>query len=228
MNSNIRVLTTEDDLSIRGLLVMYLKKEGYIVDEASDGAEAIEKIKQHEYNIVLLDVMMPVMDGLEALREIRKFSNVPIILLTAKSESMDKIVGLDNGADDYITKPFEAAEVISRIKAILRRSQSDTEIDKDLVIDNLFVSIANYIVKLDGMKVDMPPKEIELLYYLATHQQKVYTRDQLLEAIWGIDYKGDSRTVDVHIKRIREKLGDNNKKWKIITVWSVGYKFEVN
>lgn len=240
MSTSIRVLTVDDDALIRSLLSMYLKKEGYTVDEAADGQEAIDKVRQTKYDIVLLDIMMPVMDGLEALQEIRKFSNVPVILLTAKGSPEDtnkqasamlRAEGLDTGADDYITKPFESAEVISRIKAILRRSQTDIKSDKDIFIDNLFVSITNYIVKLDGVKIEMPPKEIELLHFLATHPQKVYTRDELLEAIWDTDYKGDSRTVDVHIKRIRERLKDNDnsavKSWKIQTVYTVGYKFDI-
>jgi DNA-binding response OmpR family regulator len=227
--ANINVLTVDDDSNIGHLLSLYLKKEGYDVDVATDGESAIAKIKEKDtkYDIILLDVMMPVMDGLETLREIRKFCNTPVILLTAKSEAMDKIVGLDLGADDYVTKPFEAQELISRIKAILRRLQTEQEGNTDLTIDNLFLSIGNYVVKLNGVKVEMPPKEIELLYYLSTHQLKVYTREQLLYQIWGLDYKGDPRTVDVHIKRIREKLGEANT-WKIKTVWGIGYKFEVD
>jgi DNA-binding response OmpR family regulator len=224
---NINVLTVDDDSNIGHLLSLYLKKEGYNVDIATDGESAIAKVRENKYDIILLDVMMPVMDGLETLREIRTFCTTPVILLTAKSESMDKIIGLDLGADDYVTKPFEAQELISRIKAILRRLQTEQDGDTDLTIDNLFLSISNYVVKLNGIKVEMPPKEIELLHYFATHQLKVYTREQLLDQIWGLGYKGDPRTVDVHIKRIREKLGENNT-WRIKTVWGIGYKFEEN
>lgn len=221
-----KILIVDDDQNICQLLNLYLVKEGYIIDIVHDGASAVSKIKSENYNVVLLDIMMPVMDGLEALKEIRTFSNVPVLMLTAKSEAMDKIIGLDNGADDYISKPFEPQELISRIKAVLRRSMPAQEIQSDFVYGDLYVSLTNYIVKIGGTKIDMPPKEIELLYYLVKHPVKVFTREQLLKQVWGEDYKGDSRTVDVHIKRIREKIGDDNN-WHLITVWGVGYKFEV-
>lgn len=224
--SGVKILVVDDDTNICQLLSLYLVKEGYNVEMAHNGLDAISKIKSSMYNVVILDVMMPQMDGLETLREVRSFSNVPVVMLTARGEAMDKIIGLDLGADDYVTKPFEPQELISRIKAILRRSLPATELKEDFVLDDLLVSIINYIVKIDGIKIDMPPKEIELLYYLATHPLKVYTREQLLDKVWGPDYKGDSRTVDVHIKRLREKLGDKYS-WRIITVWGVGYKFEI-
>lgn len=222
----MKVLVVDDDENICQLIGLYLKKEGYATETATNGEEAIEMLKSRPFNIVVLDVMMPVMDGIEALKQIRTFSQIPIIMLTAKSEAIDKINGLDLGADDYVTKPFEAQELISRIKAILRRSTGTDETNTDIVIKNLFISISNYIVQVNNVKIDMPPKEIELLYFLATHPLKVYTREQLLENIWGKNYAGDSRTVDVHIKRLREKLGEDNP-WKVTTVWGVGYKFEM-
>lgn len=226
MAEKIRILIADDDVNICQLLTLYLTKEGFLVDIVSDGAEAVQKVKEVEYSILILDVMMPNVDGIEALKEIRTFSQVPVIMLTAKSEAIDKIHGLDSGADDYVTKPFEAQELISRIKAILRRLLPSDDETRDIVIDNLLISISNYIVQVNGVKLEMPPKEIELLHFLATHPKKVYTREQLLENIWGKNYTGDSRTVDVHVKRLREKLGENNS-WKVTTVWGVGYKFEM-
>lgn len=225
--SNVKILIVDDDDNICQLLNLYLVKEGYTTNISNNGKDAIRKVSENTYNVILLDIMMPEMDGFETLMNIRKFSNVPVILVSAKGEPMDKISGLDYGADDYVTKPFEPQELISRIKAILRRSQILTNNHADLVIGNLFVSITNYIVKVGDKKIDMPPKEIELLYYLATNPMQVFTREQLLERVWDSDYKGDSRTVDVHIKRIREKLG-NGTNWRLNTVWGVGYKFEVS
>lgn len=226
--SEYRILIVDDDDNICQLLNLYLVKEGYKTAICNNGRNAIKKISEEEFNIVLLDIMMPEMDGYETLANIRKFSNVPVILVSAKGEPMDKISGLDCGADDYVTKPFEPQELISRIKAILRRMQP-TQINekKDITIGNLYISNVNYIVKVDDKKIEMPPKEIELLYYLATHPMRVFTREQLLSSVWESDYKGDPRTVDVHIKRIREKLGVGSN-WKLETVWGIGYKFEVN
>jgi DNA-binding response OmpR family regulator len=234
----IKILVADDDLNICQLLNLYLSKEGYIVDIVNNGLDAVNKLKDKNFDLVILDVMMPVMDGMEALREIRKFSKTPVILLTAKSEAMDKITGLDIGADDYVTKPPEWQELISRIKAILRRMTTEV-MNKDLSVGNLFISISNYKVKLDDVSVEMTPKEIELLYFLATHPNIVYTREQLLEQLWNKEsdkdskkFEGDVRTVDVHVKRIREKLGgdeamDRDRVWSIKTVWGVGYKFGI-
>lgn len=225
--ANCKILIVDDDDNICQLLNLYLIKEGYRTHICHNGKDAVKKLAVEEFNVVLLDVMMPGMDGYETLTAIRKFSNVPVILVSAKGEPMDKISGLDFGADDYVTKPFEPQELISRIKAILRRTQTTESTDTpDIRIGNLFVSRINYIVKVDDLKVEMPPKEIELLYYLAKNPMRVFTREQLLEKVWGEEYKGDSRTVDVHVKRIREKLGTGTN-WSLVTVWSVGYKFEV-
>jgi len=221
----LKILLVDDDVNICQLLNLYLAKEGFIIDVAHNGVDALEKIRANAYNVILLDVMMPQLDGLETLQELRTFSNVPVIMLTARGEAMDKITGLDLGADDYVTKPTEPQELISRIKAIMRRTMPANEVKEDFVLGDMSVSIINYNVKINGQIIEMPPKEIELLYYLATHPLKVYTREQLLEKVWGAEYKGDSRTVDVHIKRLREKLG-SQYNWRIITVWGVGYKFE--
>ena len=217
----------DDDVNICQLLNLYLVKEGYSTAICHNGQDALEEINKNEYDIMLLDIMMPGMDGFETLSQVRKSLNIPVILLSARGEPMDKISGLDLGADDYVTKPFEPQELISRIKALLRRSQPIAVVDAtpDLSIGNLFISLTNYIVKLGGNKVDMPPKEIELIYYLASNPKRVFTREQLLSHVWGANYKGDARTVDVHVKRIREKLGVN-PNWRLDTVWGVGYKFE--
>ena len=229
--AEIKILTVDDDDNICQLLKLYLVKEGYSTFICHNGKEALKKIDEEKFDLILLDIMMPDMDGYETLSAIRKFSDVPVILVSAKGEPMDKIGGLDIGADDYVTKPFEPQELISRIRAILRRTASSdktekTERLKDITVSNLYISIANCIVKIDDRKIEMPPKEMELLYFLASHPMKVYSRQQLLTCVWGADYKGDSRTVDVHIKRIREKLGEN-ADWKLETVWRIGYKFEV-
>jgi DNA-binding response OmpR family regulator len=229
--AEIKILTVDDDDNICQLLKLYLVKEGYSTFICHNGKEALKKIDEEKFDLILLDIMMPDMDGYETLSAIRKFSDVPVILVSAKGEPMDKIGGLDIGADDYVTKPFEPQELISRIRAILRRTASSdktekTENLKDITVSNLYISIANCIVKIDDRKIEMPPKEMELLYFLASHPMKVYSREQLLTCVWGADYKGDSRTVDVHIKRIREKLGEN-ADWKLETVWRIGYKFEV-
>lgn len=225
--SECKILIVDDDDNICQLLKLYLTKEGFSTSICHNGIDTIKKISEEDFHLVLLDIMMPEMDGYETLAAIRKFSQIPVILVSAKGEPMDKIGGLDIGADDYVTKPFEPQELISRIRAILRRMQTiQTPTNKNITIGNLFISIENYIVKVDDKKIDMPPKEIELLYYLAMHPMRVFTREQLLEKVWESDYKGDSRTVDVHIKRIREKLGVGTN-WKLETVWRVGYKFEV-
>ncbi len=225
--ANCKILIVDDDDNICQLLNLYLIKEGYRTHICNNGKAAVKQLAEEDFNVVLLDIMMPGMDGYETLTAVRKFSNVPVILVSAKGEPMDKISGLDCGADDYVTKPFEPQELISRIKAVLRRTQPTENTDMlDIRIGNLFISRGNYIVKVNDVKVEMPPKEIELLYYLAKNPMRVFTREQLLEKVWGEEYKGDSRTVDVHIKRIREKLGLGTN-WSLVTVWSVGYKFEV-
>lgn len=227
MASN-KILIVDDDDNICQLLTLYLLKEGYGTTICHNGKDAIARVSNEAFNVVLLDIMMPEMDGFETLMHIRKFSNIPVILVSAKGEPMDKISGLDYGADDYVTKPFEPQELISRIKAILRRTQPESlqVVKSDLVVGNLFVSLTNYIVKVENEKIDMPPKEIELLYYLISNPMHVFTREQLLEQVWNTEFKGDTRTVDVHVKRIREKLGTNDK-WQLLTVWGVGYKFEL-
>ena len=224
----ISVLIVEDDRNIAELLQMYLEKEGYTVTIANDGGQGLAKFHAGNYNLVLLDVMMPVMDGWALCKAIRAESQVPIIMLTAKSETEDKITGLRSGADDYITKPFEMKEVLARIDAVLRRSTGTAPEKKArrLTFDKLTIDMDAFELIVDGKKVDTPPKEMELLYYLASSPNRVYTRNQLLDEVWGFDYFGDSRTVDVHIKRLREKLEGVSEAWSLKTVWGVGYKFE--
>lgn len=225
-----KVLIVDDDKNICELLRVYLEKEGYYVILAYDGEEALVKFNALKPDYVLLDVMLPILDGWQVCREIRKRSNLPIIMLTAKGETFDKILGLELGADDYIVKPFETKEVIARMKAIQRRlgySTKRTEI-KEVVYDKLSVNMTRYELKVDGKVVDTPPKELELLFHLASAPNRVYTRDQLLDEVWGFEYYGDSRTIDVHIKRLREKLEGVSERWELKTVWGVGYKFEVN
>ena len=223
------VLIVEDDHNIAELLQMYLEKEGYAVVRAGDGGEGLAKFRSVKPDLVLLDVMMPVMDGWAVCKAIRSDSQTPIIMLTAKGETNDKVTGLRAGADDYITKPFEMKEVLARIEAVLRRSGGVVPEKKTrrLVFENLIVDMDCFELTISGKKVDAPPKEMELLYYLASSPNRVYTRNQLLDEVWGFDYFGDSRTVDVHIKRLREKLEGASKNWNLKTVWGVGYKFEV-
>lgn len=225
--ANRKILIVDDDDNICQLLNLYLVKEGYGTSICHNGKEAIKMLKEGEHDLILLDIMMPEMDGYETLTEVRKFSSIPIIMVSAKGQSIDKISGLDHGADDYVTKPFEPQELLSRIKAIFRRAQPPVEqVGGDLTYDDLYISVKNYIVRVGDQKIDMTPKEIELLFCLAEHPMQVFTREQLLHKVWSSDYQGDTRTVDVHVKRIREKLG-NGKSWKLNTVWGVGYKFEV-
>ena len=225
----ISVLIVEDDRNIAELLQMYLEKEGYSVTTAFDGGQGLAKFRSENPNLVLLDVMMPVMDGWAVCKAIRAESQVPIIMLTAKGETEDKVTGLKSGADDYITKPFEMREVLARIEAVLRRSSGITAEKKTRKVsyDKLVIDMDAFELLVDGKKVDTPPKEMELLYYLASSPNRVYTRNQLLDEVWGFDYFGDSRTVDVHVKRLREKLEGISEKWSLKTVWGVGYKFEV-
>lgn len=225
-----RILLIDDDANISHLVRLYLEKAGFEVTEAGRGDEGLAAFKRQQPALVLLDVMLPGMDGLEVLREMRKLSKVPVIMLTAKDETFDKVLGLELGADDYITKPFENKELVARVKAVLRRSPTESgeeSGDDTLTFPELTVSLTRYEVTFEGKPVEMPPKEMEVLYYLTAHPNMVFTREQLLERVWGFDFFGDSRTVDVHIKRLREKLtGCEQYGWEIHTVWRVGYKFE--
>ena len=225
----ISVLVVEDEINIAQLLQMYLEREGYAVTIANDGGQGLAKFRSIQPDLVLLDVMMPVMDGWTLCKTIRSESQTPVIMLTAKSETDDKVMGLRSGADDYITKPFEMKEVLARIEAVLRRAdrcpQENTA--RRLVFDKLVIDMDAFELIVDGKKVDTPPKEMELLFYLASSVNRVYTRNQLLDEVWGFDYFGDSRTVDVHVKRLREKLEGVSEQWCLKTVWGVGYKFEV-
>ena len=223
------VLICDDQPDIVSALRIYLSPEGYQLFEAANGQQALDIMQKEDIHLALLDVMMPIMDGLTATKKIREFSNVPIILLTAKSETEDKVQGLNAGADDYITKPFEMKEVLARIEAVLRRTTGVTTEKKArrLVFDKLVIDMDAFELLVDGKKVDTPPKEMELLFYLASSPNRVYTRNQLLDEVWGFDYFGDSRTVDVHVKRLREKLEGVSESWSLKTVWGVGYKFEV-
>ena len=225
---NEKILVVDDDTNICELLRLYLEKEGYVVKIVNDGVSAINAFKQENPDLTLLDIMIPKLDGWQVCREIRKFSDKPIIMLTAKGETFDKVLGLELGADDYVTKTFDTKEVVARIKAVLRRTApaSDTSDVKEVNYDKLSINLTNYEMKVNGVSVDTPPKELELIYHLASNPNRVFTRDQLLDEVWGFDYYGDSRTVDVHIKRLREKLEGVSDKWELKTVWSVGYKFE--
>ena len=225
----ITVLIVEDDRNIAELLQLYLEKEGYAVAVAYDGGQGLSKFRTIKPDLVLLDVMMPVMDGWSVCKAIRSESQTPVIMLTAKGETDDKVSGLKMGADDYITKPFEMKEVLARIEAVLRRSAglSNEKKLRQLFFDKLVIDMDAFELLVDGKKVDIPPKEMELLFYLASSPNRVYTRNQLLDEVWGFDYFGDSRTVDVHVKRLREKLEGVSELWSLKTVWGVGYKFEV-
>ncbi|MBR4870054.1 MAG: response regulator transcription factor [Oscillospiraceae bacterium] len=221
------ILVVEDDSNISDLLRMYLEKEGFDVRIAYDGGRAVEEFEKKEPDMVLLDIMLPVLDGWSVCAKIREKSKVPIIMLTAKGEVLDRIQGLEMGADDYIVKPFEMKELLARINAVLRRTEIPEDTPKRLVFDKLVINLDSYELLVDGKKIDTPPKELELLYHLASTPNRVYTRNQLLDEVWGFDYFGDSRTVDVHIKRLREKVENVSEEWALKTVWGVGYKFEL-
>lgn len=225
----LKILLVDDDPNIRQLVNLYLVKEGYEVQLADRGDEALKLFKSDPPNLIILDIMLPGLDGWQVCKEVRKVSNIPIIMLSAKDETFDKVLGLELGADDYLAKPFEMKELVARIKAVSRRFQNvETAPSKELVFPGLSVNIDCYTVSFRGKPLEMPPKELELLYFLASHRNIVFTREQLLEQVWGYNYFGDSRTVDVHVKRLREKLIDCEQLgWSIKTVWSVGYKFEV-
>jgi len=221
------ILVVEDDRNICDLIHMYLLKEGFDVRIAGDGGKAIEEFQKQVPDLILLDIMLPVMDGWAVCAYIREKAKTPIIMLTAKSEVNDRITGLEMGADDYLVKPFEMKELMARINAVLRRSEIPDDTKKRLVFDKLVIDLDSYELLVDGKKIDTPPKELELLYHLASTPNRVYTRNQLLDEVWGFDYFGDSRTVDVHIKRLREKVENVSDQWALKTVWGVGYKFEV-
>ena len=221
------ILVVEDDRNISEVLELYLKKEGYDVVCAYDGGEAVTVFSQLQPDLVLLDLMLPVLDGWGVCRAIRQQGQTPVIMLTAKGELDDKVAGLKNGADDYITKPFEMREVLARVEAVLRRGAAPKSEARRLTFDKLVIDMDSFELIVDGKKLEAPPKEMELLYHLASSPNRVFTRNQLLDEVWGFDYFGDSRTVDVHIKRLREKLEDVSDQWSLKTVWGVGYKFEV-
>lgn len=224
-----KILVIDDDTNICEMLRVYLENEGYEVKTANDGAEGVAYFKMYEPDLVLLDIMLPRKDGWQVCREIREISSKPIIMITAKGEVVDKILGLELGADDFVTKPFDTKELASRVKAVLRRySAHDVQNDDETIkFENIEISRSKYELKLKGKTVDIPPKELDLLYFLASNFNRVFTRDQLLDKVWGFDYLGDSRTVDVHVKRLREKLEGVSDKWTLKTVWGVGYKFEL-
>lgn len=221
-----KILIVDDDQNICELLRLYVEKEGFEAVVVNDGEAAVKAVNEYAPKLILLDIMLPKLDGWQVCREVRKSSDVPIIMITAKGETFDKILGLELGADDYIVKPFDAKEVIARIKAVLRRTYSDEESVKVVKFDKLEINLTNYELIVDGFQIDTPPKELELIFHLAQNPNRVFTRNQLLDDVWGFDYYGDSRTVDVHVKRLREKLEDVSDKWSLKTVWGVGYKFE--
>lgn len=223
-----KIMIVDDDENICELLRLYLEKDGYATVSVNDGAQAVEAFGRENPDLLLLDIMLPGLDGWQICREIRKSSNVPIIMLTAKGETFDKVLGLELGADDYVTKPFDTKEILARIKAVLRRTAVPETPDlKQVSYDKLSINLTNYEMIVNGKAVDTPPKELELIYHLASNPNRVYTRDQLLDEVWGFDYYGDSRTVDVHVKRLREKLEGVSENWSLKTVWGVGYKFEL-
>ena len=228
MKDKLTILVVDDDPNIAQLVKLYLEKEGYEVSVETRGDDAVAAFQKNPPSLMLLDIMLPGMDGWQVCRAVRQTSSIPIIMLSAKDETFDKVLGLELGADDYITKPFEGKELVARVKAVLRRA-GPSETEKDILsFPGLSISLEKYEVYYQGKLLDMPPKELEVLYFLASHQNRVFTREQLLEQVWGFDFFGDSRTVDVHIKRLREKLQDSEALgWQIRTVWGVGYKFEV-
>ncbi len=223
-----KILIVDDDINICELLRLYIEKEGFSVIIANDGASAVKLFREQQPDLMLLDIMLPKLDGWQVCREIRKTSDKPIIMLTAKGETFDKVLGLELGADDYIVKPFDTKEVVARIKAVLRRANTVAPVAaiQEVQYDRLLINLTNYELRVNGVQIDTPPKEMELIYHLASNPNRVYTRDQLLDEVWGFDYYGDSRTVDVHVKRLREKLEGISDKWELRTVWGVGYKFE--
>lgn len=222
-----KILIVDDDPNIVDLIRLYLEKEMFEVKAAYNGKDALEKFYSHTPHLVILDIMMPQVDGWEVCKQIRKVSNIPVIMLSARGETFDKVLGLELGADDYMVKPFEPKEMVARVKAVLRRAGNVLNAKEELVFPNLIINKSEYSITYQGRKMEVPPKELELLYFLALHPNQVFTRDQLLEKVWGYEFTGDSRTVDVHIKRLREKFNNEGQRWEIKTVWGVGYKFEV-
>lgn len=228
MNRAKKILIVDDDTNICELLRLYIEKDGFETVIANNGKQAIRLFEKENPDLVMLDIMLPELDGWQVCREIRKTSEVPIIMLTAKGEVFDKVLGLELGADDYVVKPFEAKEIVARIHAVMRRtSVAETPSVKEVKWDKISINLTNYELKVNGVQIDTPPKELELLYHLANNPNRVFTRDQLLDEVWGFDYYGDSRTVDVHVKRLREKIDGVSPVWELKTVWGVGYKFEV-
>lgn len=228
-NTKGKILVVDDETNICELLRLYLEKEGYSVSIATNGIQAVDMYKSDSFDMILLDIMLPGKDGWQVCREIRSSGDTPIIMITAKGETFDKVLGLELGADDYVVKPFDPKELLARVKAVLRRSEgrASSNEPEELVFDGLRIGRETYEVYLDDKKIEMPPKEFELLYFLAKNKNKVFTRDQLLDEIWGYEFFGDSRTVDVHVKRVREKIETTERNWQLKTVWGVGYKFEV-
>ncbi|HPU66481.1 MAG TPA: response regulator transcription factor [Clostridiales bacterium] len=225
--ANEKIMIVDDDVNICELLRLYLEKEGFTTVILNNGQDAVESFNSVKPDLVLLDIMLPGLDGWQVCRKIRSVSSTPVIMLTAKGETFDKVLGLELGADDYIVKPFDTKEVLARIKAVLRRVSTQTpEQIKEVRYDKLVINLTNYELRVNGVQIDTPPKELELIYHLASNPNRVFTRDQLLDEVWGFDYYGDSRTVDVHVKRLREKLEGVSDQWELKTVWSVGYKFE--
>ena len=223
-----KLLIVDDDANICDMLKLYFENEGYLVKTASNGLEGVNCFKIYEPDLVLLDIMMPKKDGWQVCREIREISSKPVIMITAKGDTFDKVLGLELGADDFVVKPFDLKELSARIKAVLRRYNAHANASDNEVVrfENIEISLQKYELKLNGKAIDIPPKELELIYFLASNCNRVFTRDQLLDKVWGFDYLGDSRTVDVHVKRLREKLEGVSDKWVLKTVWGVGYKFE--
>ncbi len=223
-----KIMIVDDDSNICELLRLYLEKEGFSTVIARNGMQALDLFAAETPDLILLDVMMPELDGWQVCREIRKKSNCPIIMITAKGEVFDKVLGLELGADDYMVKPFENKEMVARVKAVLRRTNATERRDvREVSYDGLYINMENYELRVRGVVVSTPPKEMELIYHLASNPNRVYTRDQLLDEVWGFEYYGDSRTVDVHVKRLREKLDGVSDQWELKTVWGVGYKFDV-
>ena len=224
-----KVMIIEDDVNISKLLKLYLEKEGFLCSSYTNPVEALENFEKENPNIILLDIMLPEMDGYDVCKVIRQKSNVPVIMLTAKGETFDKVLGLELGADDYIVKPFEPKEVLARIKAVIRRFGEKTALNDEKIVElpDIIINMNNYTISYQGKILEIPPKEIELLHFLSSNPNKVFTREQLLSNVWGYDYEGETRTVDVHVKRLREKF-EGNSNWEIKTVWGIGYKFQIN
>ena len=227
MSVNNTVVIVDDDKNICELVRLYLTKEGFNVKCAFTGRQALDVIEEIKPCAVILDIMLPEIDGIEVLKKIRQMSKTPVIMLSAKGETIDKVLGLELGADDYVVKPFEPKELIARVKAVLRRFEAEDSDSEEITFDKLSINMSTYELKIEGNVTEIPPKELELLNYLCKHPNKVFTRDQLLDEVWGYEYFGDSRTVDVHVKRLREKVEGVSDKWSLKTVWGVGYKFEV-